>query len=210
MYRDLFESEVVSTPIGSGTERRTLASLLEARNRFPGLRSPCPIAKVIKPAVLVRLVRRCHDAVRWRNAALGQLPLNSLRVLFHAHPPQLADQLDEFVRRSLLCQNIRWLWFFERHFHRRFPLFCFSSSHVAFRYAFANEARPLLQYDRPPARHLWFPRADINPRCSPRFRLHPPGGFEYAPVDQAMVARLCTSPSRMMRGEAGNCSTVTC
>src|SRR5262249_40625738 len=36
--------------------------------------------------------------------------------LFHAHPPQLADQLDEFVRRSLLCQNVRRLLFFERHF----------------------------------------------------------------------------------------------
>jgi hypothetical protein len=40
MYCGLFESELVSTPIGPGNPSA------QARNRFPGLQFPCPIAKV--------------------------------------------------------------------------------------------------------------------------------------------------------------------
>ena len=204
MYCGLFESEVVSTPIGSGNRaRRTLASLLEARNRFPGLRSPCPIAKVIKPAVLVRLVRSCQHAIRWRSAALCQVHLYSLRLLFHAHPPQLADQLDEFVRRSLLCQNIRWLLFFERHFHRRFPSSVFDH-HVALRYS-GRRTRLDLYFL---AHMTVLPRAasgflaDINPRWAlPSFAWT--AAPDYAPRESLF----CSFASRTVGGTAGNCST---
>src|SRR5262249_25256144 len=64
---------------------------------------------------LIRLMRRRKNAIRTPDAALRQLRLYSVRLLFHAHPAQFPDQPDELIRPSLLRRNIRRLLLFERH-----------------------------------------------------------------------------------------------
>src|SRR5262249_3385712 len=64
---------------------------------------------------LIRLMRRRTHAICTLEAALRQLRLYSVRLLFHAHPAQFADQPDEFIRLSLLRRNFRRLLLFERH-----------------------------------------------------------------------------------------------
>ena len=64
---------------------------------------------------LIRLMRRRKNAIRTPDAALHQLCLYSVRLLFHSHPAQFADQPDEFIRLSLLRRNVRRLLLFERH-----------------------------------------------------------------------------------------------
>src|SRR5258708_40011885 len=122
-------------------------SLQETGEGFSGLRSPCPIAKVIKPAVLVRLVRSCQHAIRWRNAALRQVHLYSLRLLFHAHPPQLGGSA------SRVCSTLVAL---PKHqvafvFRETFPILFLIIERCAPLQRSSNEARPLLlcTYDRP-------------------------------------------------------------
>ena len=71
--------------------------------------------RVTAYGALVRLMRRRKHAIRTTDSALRQLRLYSVRLLFHAHPAQFADQFDELVRRSLICRNVRSLLLFERH-----------------------------------------------------------------------------------------------
>jgi hypothetical protein len=65
---------------------------------------------------LVRLSRCREHAIGSPSVALRQLRLQSLRLSFHAHPPQLANQSDKFVR-LLPWRPVRRLLLFKRPFH---------------------------------------------------------------------------------------------
>jgi hypothetical protein len=100
---------------------------------FPPSNLVCGRSELVPTSISVP---RRGDYAVGGGAFSAQFGLQTLRLLFHSHPAQLANAFDEIVRPALVVWRIVKLWLLERHWHEHPPRYAF-----AFSFSFVRDGR---------------------------------------------------------------------